>query len=70
MTAKSYQERLFGAACVYVTLERSGLTPEKNELYLATLSDLQIEPEAVEGFLVEQRARVEGALQRREPVKE
>ena len=65
MPAKSHQEKLFGAACVYVTLERQGLSPALNEMYLATLTDLGVEPGAVEQFLAEQRDIVESALKRR-----
>ena len=65
MPKKTHQERLFGAACVYVTLERSGLTADKNELYLSTLEDLEVSPDEVERYLSDERANVESALDNR-----
>ncbi len=64
MPAKTKEEKLFGAACVYVTLERSGMSPEANELYLSTLAELQLPPEDVERYLGTERMAVEKALAR------
>ena len=64
MPAKTIEEKLFGAACVYVTLERSGMCPETNELYLSTLAELKLPPEDVERYLGTERTAVEQALAR------
>lgn len=61
MAPKTREERLFGAACLKVTLERNGGSA-MNEIYIATLDDLGLEPEEVEVFLESERPRVEEAL--------
>jgi hypothetical protein len=63
MGARSREQRLFGAACVRVTLERAGL--ESSELYRSTLLDLELEPNEVDVYLMEHRAAVEAALNQR-----
>lgn len=61
MAPKTREERLFGAACLKVTLERNGGSA-MNEIYKATLSDLGLEAEDVEVYLRTERERVEAAL--------
>ncbi len=62
MVKKTLEDRLFGAACVYVMLENSGHSPEKNQLYLGTLEDLELEPSQVEEYLSSNRGAVERSL--------
>jgi len=65
MGSKTHQERLFGAACVYITLERTGFSPAENDLYLSTLTDLDVSPGEVEQYLSDNRKTVEDALESR-----
>lgn len=65
MPPKSESERLFGAACLRVTLERSGLDPSHHEIYQGALSDLSLDDPRVMAFLAEHRASVETALDER-----
>jgi len=62
MPPKSRQERLFGAACVYVTLERAGYDPDSQVLYQDTLRDLELAQEDVRAYLADERPAVEAAL--------
>jgi hypothetical protein len=64
VAAKTEQERLFGAACLRVTLERAGLDPSSHEIYQGALSDLKLQDAQVVAFLSEGRAQVESALDR------
>jgi hypothetical protein len=59
---KTEAERLFGAACVRVTLERAGHDPSTLSLYTETLGDLEVTDEAVTRYLVQHRAEVESRL--------
>lgn len=63
MAPKTEQERLFGAACVRVTLERTGRDPTSVSLYVETLDDLDLSDEAVRRYLSEHRADVEAKLE-------
>lgn len=62
MAPKTREERLFGAACLKVTLEKNGGSA-MNEIYTATLADLGLEPGEVEAYLRTARTRVEAALE-------
>ncbi|NJK89325.1 MAG: hypothetical protein HC923_07915 [Myxococcales bacterium] len=55
---RSQEERLFGAACVRVTLERAGVSPGSSDLYLGTLADLQLDDEKVLSYLTIHRDEV------------
>jgi hypothetical protein len=66
MAPRTREERLFGAACLKVTLERSGGSA-MNEIYNATLSDLGLTAEEVDIYLQAERAQVEAALNARRP---
>jgi len=61
MAPKTRDERLFGAACLRVTLERNQGSA-MNEIYSATLSDLGLSAEEVDIYLQEARPKVEAAL--------
>lgn len=61
MAPKTREERLFGAACLRVTLERNGGSA-MNEIYIATLEDLGLSAEEVDTYLQGARAQVESAL--------
>lgn len=61
MAPKTREERLFGAACLRVTLERNGGSA-MNEIYNATLDDLGLAAEDVDTYLETERAQVEAAL--------
>lgn len=62
MAPKTERERLFGAACVRVTLERAGRAPTSLSLYTETLDDLGVTDEDVTRYLKQHRAEVEGRL--------
>lgn len=62
MAPKTREEKLFGAACLKVTLEKSEGSAT-NEIYIGTLSDLGLEPDEVEVYLRAERPRVEAALE-------
>jgi len=61
MAPKTREERLFGAACLRVTLEQNGGSA-MNQIYNATLDDLGLAAEDVDTYLETERARVEAAL--------
>ena len=63
MAPKTREEKLFGAACLKVTLEQNGGSAI-NEIYQATLTDLGLESGEVEIYLEQERSRVESALAR------
>lgn len=64
MAPKTRDERLFGAACLKVTLERNGGSA-MNEIYTATLSELGLTAVEVEAYLLENRPKVREALDAR-----
>lgn len=61
MPPKSREQRLLGAACVRVALERSGGSPD-NEIYRGTLLDLGLTEADVNEYLLQHRAEVERRL--------
>lgn len=61
MAPKTREQRLFGAACLKVTLERSGGSA-MNEIYKSTLDDLGVNADDVEEYLGQVREDVEAAL--------
>ncbi|MGF1509023.1 MAG: hypothetical protein ACFB9M_05920 [Myxococcota bacterium] len=63
MAARSREERLFGAACVRVTLESAG--GGLAGLYADMLKDLELDASDVEAYLEAHREEVEVALARR-----
>lgn len=62
MPERSKTARLFGAACVRVTLERAGHDPPKFSLYRETLDDLAVCDAEVRAYLDAHRAEVERSL--------
>lgn len=66
MAARTREEKLFGAACLRLTLEsiRGRQAPEM-DIYRETLQDLGLADEDVERFLEERRVDVEKALSSR-----
>ena len=68
MAPKTREERLFGAACLKITLERSGSGTAGGEIYRDTLRDLGLTDVEVDAYLDEHRAVVQAALDaRRQP---
>lgn len=59
MSAKSKEERLFGAACLKLKLEALG---GPSEIYESTLEDLALTEAEVGAYLAEHRDVVEAAL--------
>ncbi len=62
MPPKSRAERLFGAACLKLALDR---TSGPTEIYRETLVDLGLTEEDVEAYLTEHREAVQVALDSR-----
>src|SRR5437868_2078931 len=63
VATKTRDERLFGAACLKVMLERTLRDRAgASEIYRATLSDLDILDEDVDGYLAEHREMIQTAL--------
>lgn len=62
MPSKSHGERIFGAACVRVALERSGQDPASSGIYQGTLEDLGVDDESVLAYLSDHRREVEARL--------
>lgn len=62
MAPKPKDQRLFGAACVRVTLERTGRDPSALEIYRETLEDLEVTDEEVSEYLRDHRVSVERSL--------
>lgn len=60
--ARTRDEKLFGLACVRVTLECRGLRPEDNEIYRGALEDLGCEDADVTAYLAEHRSAVEAKV--------
>ncbi len=71
MAQRSKQERLFGAACLRLTLERAGTRVSGNEIYEGTLRDLGLTDDDVEVYVRDHRDEVQTALKsgRRQPSK-
>ncbi len=67
MPHRTREERLFGAACLRVTLERTMKDPTRSEIYLGALEDLGLSDPEVLRYLESERPRVEEALSRRRP---
>ena len=65
MARKSREQRLFGAACLKITLEQSGTAGEGGSIYTEALKDLDLTEAEVERYLSENRERVEAALAER-----
>lgn len=66
MPPKSRDQRLFGAACLRVSLERAhGDRAATLEIYEATLRDLDLTDGDVEEYLSVHRAEVQAALDAR-----
>ncbi|MCK6546508.1 hypothetical protein L6R52_11710 [Myxococcota bacterium] len=66
MPPKSREQRLFGAACLKLTLERThGDRAATLEIYEATLRDLDLTDGAVEEYLSAHRSEVQAALDAR-----
>jgi|GEM_PF-3123139 len=63
MPPRTREQRLFGAACLKVQLERTGFS--RSEIYDGTLCDLELTDEEVVDFLSRERGRVEAALDHR-----
>lgn len=61
MPPRTKEERLFGAACLKLTLEARGGGP--TEIYESTLVDLGLTDEEVEAYLAEHRDVVKAALE-------
>jgi hypothetical protein len=66
---KTREEKLFGAACLKVTLEQSGQSAEGNEIYRGALSDLDLSDGDVDAYLGTHRAQVVAAIAARRPMK-
>ena len=62
---RSRADRLFGAACLKVTLERSSGKKATGEIYEGALEDLQLTDDEVHHYLLEHRSTVEAALDAR-----
>ncbi|MEE2902527.1 MAG: hypothetical protein VYC39_09360 [Myxococcota bacterium] len=63
MPPRTREQRLFGAACLKVQLERAGIS--RSEIYNGALCDLELTDEDVVEFLSRERGRVEAALDHR-----
>ena len=63
MPPRTREQRLFGAACLKVQLERKGIS--RSEIYEGALCDLKLKDEEVVEFLSRERERVEAALDNR-----
>ncbi len=62
MAPRTREERLFGAACLRVKLEKGASPPAANEIYRATIQDLGLTETEVEAYLANHRGAVESAL--------
>lgn len=71
MAPKTREERLFGAACLKLTLDRAGNPSQAagSEIYRDTLNDLGLSEEDVEAYLAENRSLVQAALDARRQAK-
>lgn len=64
MAPKSREERLFGAACLKMTLAENGSSESTNSIYEGALEDLGLTDEDVETYLRDHGSKVEAALVR------
>jgi hypothetical protein len=65
MQRRTKEQRLFGAACLHVMLERTRSGGAgRSEIYRATLQDLELTEAEVEVYLATERSAVEAALAR------
>lgn len=64
MAPKSREQRLFGAACLKVTLEQNATSASASTIFLDTLKDLSLVEAEVDAYLREHREEVERALVR------
>jgi hypothetical protein len=62
MPPRTRAEKLFGLACVRITLLRRGLRPEDNEIYRGALQDLGCDDGEVLRYLDTHRAAVEAKV--------
>lgn len=70
MPPRTKAQRLFGAACLKLGLERGqGQLAGANEIYQGALVDLELTEDEVEQFLSEHRADVERAFAARDSAK-
>jgi hypothetical protein len=65
MPPRSREERLFGAACLKLTVSGSAHETTASEIYEATLRDLGLTDEDVIEYLREHEADVRAALAKR-----
>ena len=66
MPPKTREQRLFGAACLKLTLEKNvNAEAEDIEIYQQSLGDLDLTAEDVQTYLVDNRAIVQAALDKR-----
>jgi len=63
MPPKSREDRLFGAACLWLTLEGS-MSPRESDIMKGALRDLNLDAGEVEAYLAIHRAAVAEALRR------
>lgn len=63
MAPRSREERLFGAACLWLTLEAT-ISPLDSDIMVGTLGDLNLDATEVEAYLAKHRSRVAEALKR------
>ncbi|MBI2375754.1 MAG: hypothetical protein HYV07_17290 [Deltaproteobacteria bacterium] len=61
---KSHSDRLFGAACIKLMLERTGGAAQGKSIYEETLAELGVTNEEVEAFVDGNRARIVESLSR------
>lgn len=69
MAPRTRDQRLFGAACLKLTLDRSGQAAAASDLYRGILQDLELTDEEVEAYLREHRPTVMAALSARQTPK-
>lgn len=62
MQPKSKEQRLFGAACLKVTLQQNGQASQGSSIYDEALIELGLSDAEVRRYLEENRERVESAL--------
>ncbi len=68
MPARSKEEKLFGAACLKLTLDKTNpKLSSRSPIYLGALEDLGLSEKEVELFLQEKRSEVESALKAQHP---
>jgi hypothetical protein len=63
MPARTREQRLFGAACLKRSLERTaGVGASELDIYKGALADLELKDEEVDAFLAEHSEDVDRAL--------